>query len=227
MKTFSIFMFLVVMTMLTACTLKKAPLPEPVYKTPSGPPAPDPKQIEEARKKEEARKAEAAAKKAAEVRRKAKRTVKYVAPVIKRMKVIGQKEYVYLRDAEMKLSARIDTGAKTSSLHATDIQRYERDGKNWVRFTLTDPEAKRTVELERPLVRRVRIKEHNGDDQRRYIVELRITLGTIKCRTEFSLVDRGHFEFPVLIGRSFLHGKAVVDVTKEYTTSPLNDTHEQ
>lgn len=138
--------------------------------------------------------------------------------------IIGQKEYVYFDQLEMKLSARIDTGATTSSIDATDIQKYERDGEDWVRFTVTDPVSGKAAEMECPLVRKVRIKQHEGDSQRRFIVELQVRLGGVKCTTQFSLTDRSDFKLPVLIGRSLLHGRAVVDVTREYQTSPLSNS---
>lgn len=141
--------------------------------------------------------------------------------------VVGRKEYVYLSEVGLKLPAKVDTGATTSSLSATDIQRYERDGEKWVRFTITDSVSGESVEVERPQVRRVRIKQHVGEGQSRFSVEMWVRVGSVKCRTEFTLTDRSEFNMPVLLGRSFLHGKAVVDVTREYTTSPLNDADEQ
>jgi hypothetical protein len=147
-------------------------------------------------------------------------------PTIDDMLVLGQNEYVIFEGTALKLPARIDTGATTSSLHAEAIQPYERDGEKWIRFVLRDPATGTAVEMESPLIRRIQIKEHNGPPQRRYVVELRIRIDSIECRTPFSLTDRGAFEFPVLIGRSFLHGRAVVDVTREYTTSPLSESHE-
>lgn len=147
-------------------------------------------------------------------------------PRINDMIVLGQMEYVFFESIGIKLPARIDTGATTSSLHADTIQPYERDGEKWVRFSLKSPVSGDMIEVERPLHRTILIKEHDGEAQRRYVVKLPVKLDSIECVTQFSLTDRGEFEFPVLIGRSFLHGRAVVDVTREYTTSPLSETHE-
>jgi hypothetical protein len=147
-------------------------------------------------------------------------------PKINDMIVLGQMEYVFFESIGIKLPARIDTGATTSSLHADTIQLYERDGEKWVRFSLKSPASGDMIEVERPLHRTILIKEHDGESQRRYVVKLPVKLDSIECVTEFSLTDRGEFEFPVLIGRSFLHGRAVVDVTREYTTSPLSEKHE-
>ncbi|MUM77181.1 hypothetical protein GKC30_06000 [Pseudodesulfovibrio sp. F-1] len=147
-------------------------------------------------------------------------------PKINDMIVLGQMEYVSFESIGIKLPARIDTGATTSSLHADTIQPYERDGKKWVRFSLKSPVSGDIIEVERPLHRTVLIKGHHGESQRRYVVKLPVKLDSIECVTPFSLTDRSGYEFPVLIGRSLLHGRAVVDVTQEYTTSPLSEKHE-
>ncbi|OEU67567.1 MAG: hypothetical protein BA863_17480 [Desulfovibrio sp. S3730MH75] len=143
------------------------------------------------------------------------------------MLIIGQKEYVFVDEAKMKLGARIDTGATTSSISATKIQRYERDGKKWVRFTMTSPTTGKSVQIERPLKRVASIKRHGMPDQERPVVELHVILGSINTKSEFTLTDRSKFEFPVLIGRTFLGGRAVVDVTLEYETSPMSDENEK
>ncbi|WP_051676899.1 ATP-dependent zinc protease family protein [Maridesulfovibrio frigidus] len=154
------------------------------------------------------------------------------APEVKKPKsfndmlIIGQKEYVFIDEAKMKLAARIDTGATTSSVSATKIQRYERDGKKWVRFTMTSP-AGQSVQIERPLKRVASIKRHGMPDQERPVVELHVILGSINTKSEFTLTDRSKFEFPVLIGRTFLGGRAVVDVTLDYETSPMSDENEK
>lgn len=218
MKSVFLVVCLAMLSMVAACTPKKVV----------------PLQIPEAGKIEKIEKEEGDKKKAEKdvaekPKRRAerkKRVVKYVPPVIKHMKLIGQKEYIYLNEVGLKLPARIDTGATTSSIHAVDVQRYERDGKRWVRFTIIDPATGKGIKMERPLSRKVRIKQHDGEGDRRYSVKLWVTLGGIKCRTEFTLADRSDFKMPALIGRSLIHGRAVVDVTREYTSSPLNDAYE-
>lgn len=135
--------------------------------------------------------------------------------------VIGEAEYVTIEPDGMKLAARIDTGATTSSLGATEIKNYERDGKKWVRFKVTDPVSGKILEINRPLTRIVPIKRHGVPDQKRPVVTLPIRMGPIDVKTEFSLTDRTKFEYPVLIGRSFLEDKAIVDVSRKYATSPL------
>ncbi len=136
--------------------------------------------------------------------------------------LFGRAEYVYLADIKKRLSARIDTGATTSSINATDIQRFERDGKKWVRFVIPYPDGKTSETIEKPLKRDALIKRHGAESIRRPIIMLRVRIGPISTVCEFSLTDRSKFEFPVLIGRNVLAGKAAVDVSRKYTTSPMS-----
>ena len=125
--------------------------------------------------------------------------------------VFGWAEPVVLEEAGYRLEAKLDTGADTSSLDAIDIRRFRRKGKSWVRFTVEDHDEGETVRLERPLLRRVRIKRHDGESQRRSVVSLTVCLGGHRRKVEFSLIDRSQFDYPVLLGRSALAGIAIVD----------------
>ena len=125
--------------------------------------------------------------------------------------IFGWAEPVILEETNYRLEAKLDTGADTSSLDAIDIRRFRRKGKSWVRFTVEDHDEGDTVRLERPLLRRVRIKRHDGDSQRRSVVSLTVCLGEHRREVEFSLIDRSQFDYPVLLGRSALAGIAVVD----------------
>ena len=82
--------------------------------------------------------------------------------------IFGWAEPVILEEAGYRLEAKLDTGADTSSLDAIDIRRFRRKGKSYVRFTVEDHDEGETIRLERPLLRRVRIKRHDGDSQRRW-----------------------------------------------------------
>lgn len=131
--------------------------------------------------------------------------------------VVGELEKVHLSPLDMVFNARIDTGATTSSLDARNIQRFERDGRRWVRFDTANPETGEDLTFERPVVRRVRVSQAISDDfERRPVVELHFTLGGISHTAEFTLSDRSHLEFPVLIGRNILRDQMIVDVSKQY-----------
>ncbi len=131
--------------------------------------------------------------------------------------VLGEIEQITLKSAGMsqgiKYLARIDTGATSTSLHATNVTRFERDGERWVRFEIDSPRDEEIITLERPVVRRIRVKREEQDD-RRLVVVLTLELGKITRHVEVSLTDRSEMEFPVLIGRNFLRDAAMVDVSQ-------------
>jgi len=134
--------------------------------------------------------------------------------------VIGSEEYVWLEDLQTYFKARIDTGASTSSLNATDLIEFERDGKKWVKFNLNNMDAEQPQTIEAKVVRTILIRQSNTTDAiRRPIIELPVKLGSIKMLTEFTLADRSHMTFPVLLGRTFLKDMVMVDVAKTYTVT--------
>jgi len=139
-----------------------------------------------------------------------------------KLTIFGEAEYITIKPDNIRLKARIDTGATTSSIHATEIKFLERDGKKWVKFNLTRSNGKK-VAMEKPVIRTIEVKRHGETEQSRPVVRLDIVKGKIKKTTQFSLTDRSQFKFPVLIGRSLLKNTAVVDVNRSYVLSPLSD----
>jgi hypothetical protein len=136
--------------------------------------------------------------------------------------VVGSEEYIFLSPPGKVFPARIDTGADTSSLDARNIERFERNGEPWVRFTILDPETGEELYMERKVVRNVRIIQAVAENkEQRQVVELQITLGNTTRSAEFTLSDRSHMEFPVLVGRNILMDSMSVDVSKKYISNPL------
>ena len=133
--------------------------------------------------------------------------------------ILGGLEYIYLEPPGISLSARIDTGAQTSSLNALDMVEFERDGKPYIKFNILDPETNEKIEITRRVRGHTKIKKHKTESQRRPIVQLRVKLGNLDEQISFTLIDRSKFDQQVLIGRNFLRDLAVVDVSKEYTVS--------
>jgi len=133
--------------------------------------------------------------------------------------VLGQTEWIYVSKAKENFKARIDTGAATSSINAIDLQEFERDGKNWVRFNISHDKEDRDQIIEARVLRYVRILQSSepGEYDRRPIVELHVRIGGVAHLSEFTLTDRQHMEYAVLIGRSFMQDVIMVDVSKEYT----------
>jgi hypothetical protein len=131
--------------------------------------------------------------------------------------VIGQIEYVAIPALDTVFAARIDTGAKRSSIYAVDIQTFERDGNPWVRFTIKNPTKDQEFPMEMEVTRTTRIKQKGDESERRHHIELVLTMGDLTKEIDINLADRSNFEYPLLIGRDFLKGTAVVDVARKFT----------
>ncbi|NOH81724.1 ATP-dependent zinc protease [Vibrio sp. RE86] len=130
--------------------------------------------------------------------------------------VLGGEEWVYIPGLEQNFKARVDTGATTSSISAVDIVYFERDGKVWVKFKIQHEEVK-SKEIALPVKRWVKIRQSNSDDvKQRAVIEAWVQLGDLKEKTDFTLVDRTHLSFPLLLGRSFFRDVAIVDVSRKY-----------
>lgn len=134
--------------------------------------------------------------------------------------VVGSREYVYIPSLKLTYKAKIDTGATTSSLHALDIKEFERDGQKWVKFKLKGKKDK-MIDKMLPIQRIIKIKRHGAKNQKRYVVKMRINLGKASEVIELSLTDRSKFTYPVLVGRNYLNGYMIVDVSKKFMTKPV------
>lgn len=137
----------------------------------------------------------------------------------------GRYENIGLPEIDQTLKAKMDTGAYTASLSAKDIELFSRDGEEWVRFRLATKDADGKV-YEHKLSRISKIKsrideEDEGDApelSKRPVVDLELCLGDVKRTVEVNLVDRSHFNYPLLIGAKALREfKAAVNPAKRFT----------
>ena len=137
----------------------------------------------------------------------------------------GRYENIGLPEIGETLKAKMDTGAYTASLSAKDIELFSRDGEEWVRFRLATKDADDKV-YEHKLSRISKIKsrvdeEDEGDApelSKRPVVDLELCLGDVKRTVEVNLVDRSHFNYPLLIGAKALREfKAAVNPAKRFT----------
>ncbi|CCK75676.1 MAG: ATP-dependent zinc protease [Oleispira antarctica] len=138
------------------------------------------------------------------------------------MVTLGSLEKVYIDVVKSAFVARVDTGATTSSINAIDIQKFERDGKKWVKFHVSDeetaPENRKWVEA--PIARHVKIRQSSADElERRSVVELWVKIGRIHEKAQFTLTDRTQMDYPILLGREFIQDVALVDVSRDFIES--------
>jgi len=126
--------------------------------------------------------------------------------------LIGRREWLSLPELGVDmLTAKVDTGAYTSSLHAENIEPFKRDGIRMVRFTTTSHHGE-TITCEAPLASKKKIKSSTGIGRRRLIIKTVARLsGGFQWEVLFSLADRSVMKCPLLLGRRALSGYFVVD----------------
>jgi hypothetical protein len=134
-------------------------------------------------------------------------------------KVVGWIEKVRIYPGGLTIRAKLDSGAEYSSLHATNLSEFVRDGRRWVRFDV-DNQAGGQVTIERPLLREAIIKRHFHKAQKRPVVKIGVCLGRIYKETEVNLVDRSGFNYRMLIGRKFMAGAVIIDPAVQYSIEP-------
>jgi hypothetical protein len=149
-----------------------------------------------------------------------------VAPSIagepKTKHVAGWVETIRLEPWGKLVKAKLDTGAQTSSIHAHKIQRFKRKGESWVRFELVLDYRGKEIRVpdERPVTKRVLIKAAGRPHDSRVAVDLEFCFDGRRFRGPFTLANRETMLYPVLLGRSFLEGRILVDSGETYLTEP-------
>lgn len=127
--------------------------------------------------------------------------------------IVGLREQVRIAGLNMVMQARISTNVANSVVDARNIQMFERNGEEWVRFTIYNPETKEPHVLERKRLRFQTVQTANPTPDRRPVVEIRFTIGKLSQRGEFILSDRSDSEYPILIARNLLRDVMLVDVS--------------
>lgn len=131
----------------------------------------------------------------------------------------GWREWVQLPDLEVDwLKAKLDTGARSSALHAFDVHEFDRDGRAWVRFSVhpwqrSDEDA---VVVERPVHDTRGVRSSTGHVQQRYVVLLDVTLVGRSVTAEVTLASRDQMGFRMLIGREALRQGYLIDARRSY-----------
>ncbi|EMJ89643.1 putative ATP-dependent zinc protease [Leptospira meyeri serovar Semaranga str. Veldrot Semarang 173] len=125
--------------------------------------------------------------------------------------IIGRVEWVEFPNWKLKLRARIDTGAKSCSIHAVNIERLTENGEEFVVFeTFVD---EKPVKLKSRFVKEAKVSSTSGVSEKRIMIREVMKMGKIKEEVIINLNDRTNLNYPILIGRNYLMGKFLVDVS--------------
>jgi len=133
--------------------------------------------------------------------------------------VIGWREWIELPDLGIKMiKVKVDTGARSSSLHAFNQRIFERDGEKWVRFEVHPVQRKcdETVEVEAKVVEFRSVRSSSGRSAMRPVIIANVMLLGITWPVELTLARRDEMGFRMLLGRQAFRGRFLVNAGKSY-----------
>jgi len=135
----------------------------------------------------------------------------------KPLKIIGWRERASLPDLGItNIVFKSDTGAKTSSLHAFDIELYKKGSQQWVRFNtnLKAPNDLSAIKCDAKVVDFREITTSSGHTQVRPVIKTCMILGDIKLKIELTLSDRSQLRYKMLLGRRAMRNRLIVNPSK-------------
>lgn len=132
---------------------------------------------------------------------------------------MGWREWVALPGLGIDwIKVKVDTGARSSTLHAIDVHRFERDGAAWVRFAVHpyQRDFAKTVRCEAPLVDERHVRSSVGHVQHRPVIRAVVRSGAVEWPVEITLTNRDAMGFRMLLGRQAIRHRFVVDPGRSY-----------
>lgn len=135
---------------------------------------------------------------------------------------LGWREWIGLPGLNIsRIKAKIDTGARTSALHAFKVEPFTRDGKAWVRFSIhpIQGDTGTVVECEALVKDRRVVRDSGGHEELRFVIDTQIQIGQERFRAEMTLTDRDTMTFRVLLGRTALRARYVIHPGQSYLQS--------
>lgn len=139
----------------------------------------------------------------------------------KNLTVLGWREWVALPDLKVKkIKAKIDTGARTSSLHAFDLKKFRRGRQTWVSFIIhpLQRNTRKEITVKAKVIEERRVKSSNGEWTLRPVVRTDVEVEGRRWPIELTLINRDEMGFRMLLGREAIRGKFAVDPGRSFVT---------
>ena len=139
--------------------------------------------------------------------------------------VLGWREWLALPELGLPaLKAKVDTGARTSALHAFEVERFSRESVDYVRFGMHPLQENNTlvVRCEARLKEEREVTDSGGHREMRYVIETDVVIHEHRWKIELTLTNRDTMRFRMLLGRSAMEKKVWVDPTRSYLCGKLD-----
>lgn len=133
--------------------------------------------------------------------------------------VAGWREWVSLPEFDVPwVKAKLDTGARSSAIHAYDPEEFERDGGQWVSFEIHPWQRSDldSVRVELPVIDRRVIRSSTGHEEERLVVSTTLRIVGLDLTAELTLTNRDEMGFRMLVGREAMRGELLVDPGRSY-----------
>lgn len=125
--------------------------------------------------------------------------------MVDEMPVLGWREWVDLPELALgPIKAKVDTGARTSCLHAFELDPFDREGQHWIRFKVhpLQKDDSLVVQCEAPVLDQRPVTDSGGHTEERYVIRTRLRIGSWDQPVEMTLTGRDNMRFRMLIGRT-------------------------
>lgn len=134
---------------------------------------------------------------------------------------LGWREWVSLPELGIDpIKAKVDTGARTSALHAFEVDTFEKDGEDWVRFSIhpLQYDSSVVVTCEARILDQRQVRDSGGHAETRYVIQSTVVIGDTPIEAEITLTDRETMKFRMLLGRTAIRQGYLVDSARSYLT---------
>lgn len=141
-------------------------------------------------------------------------------------KIFGWREWVCLPELGIDaIKAKVDTGARTSALHAFELRTLEADGREMVEFRMhpIQHDTETEITCKAPVIDRRVVTDSGGHKEERFVIETPVQLGDDSWPIEITLTSRDDMLFRMLLGRTAMKGRATVDPGRSYLTGNVPD----
>jgi len=141
--------------------------------------------------------------------------------------LLGWREWVGLPDLNIaRIKAKVDTGARSSALHAFMLDPYKKGSEDWIMFAIHPEQGNKNliVECHAPIKDRRIVSDSGGHKQRRYVIETQLRLGQSSLKAEVTLTNRDSMLFRMLLGRTALSHHYLIAPNESFLQGEPNYT---